>query len=82
MYFKLPKLVIMCLLSYPLLTNNIYICIILSQARGEEYAWLRHSLPCHLLGGLPVSAFKDVQGNGSPVPCVLLGFPHPGLSAE
>lgn len=75
MYFKLPKLVIMRLLSYPLLINNIYVCdiyIIMSQARGEEYSWLRRSLPCRLLGGLPIAASKDVQRNRSPIPCVLV----------
>jgi len=82
MSFKLPKLVIICLLSYPLLINGIYVCLTVSQARGEACGWLRHSLPYGLLGGLPVAASNDVQGSASPLPCVLLYFFHPGLSTE
>lgn len=81
MYFEIPKLVIMCLLSYLLFINIIYVYVMLSQAR-EECSWLKHSLPCCLLSSLLRAAPKEVQGTGSPVACVLLCFFHPCLSAE
>lgn len=38
----------------------------------EAYSWLRHSPPCCLLHGLLVAASKGRQGNGSPMPYVLV----------
>lgn len=70
MYFKLPKLVVMCPWCYPLPINNICVCPTLSEARGEEDGW--PSVPCCLLGALPRAAPTDRQGDGSSVCSVFL----------
>lgn len=65
MYSKCPKWVVMCLGSYPLPINNIYVCLTLSEARGEEDGWC--SLPCCLVGALPTASPTEKQGDGSSV---------------